>query len=99
MKKIILYTFLSLVLFVGITYSTSSIQRPIDGDDSFGFPYRFYIAYSGMCNPCPEIMFNWNYFYLFLDLLIPFIIVFLFGSLLRRRKRVILSDDILDDLK
>ncbi len=101
MKRFFLYSILSILSFAIITFSTSSIQRPIDGDDSYGFPFRFYVAFSGMCHPCPDKMYDFNIFYLFVDLIIPFIILFLFGSLLRKRKtnRKISQEDLLDDIQ
>lgn len=42
------------------------IETPFDGDDTYGFPFIFYLESSQMCNPCPinPISFYWKYFVL-----------------------------------
>ncbi|MBO6514970.1 MAG: hypothetical protein JJ975_00280 [Bacteroidia bacterium] len=59
----------TLFVFVVITYATSKIETPFDGDDTYGFPFTFYIVYSGMCDPCPDEPTQFYGFKLWIDIL------------------------------
>lgn len=47
MKRILCIAALTFLLFVVLTWVTSSIETPFDGNDEFGFPFRFYKIYGG----------------------------------------------------
>lgn len=47
MKRILCIAGLTFLLFVVLTWVTSSIETPFDGNDEFGFPFRFYKIYGG----------------------------------------------------
>ena len=53
MKKVLLISMLSLATFVTATLATAKIETPFDGDDTYGYPFTFFVRFSGMCNRCP----------------------------------------------
>ena len=47
MRRILFIAGFSVLLFVVLTCVTASIETPSDGNDTFGFPFRFYKIYGG----------------------------------------------------
>ncbi len=47
MKRILLILSFTVLLFVVLTLFTASIEIPFDGNNNFGFPFRFYKIYGG----------------------------------------------------
>jgi len=69
MKKALLFLGLTTFVFVAITLSTSKIETPFDGDDTYGFPVTYFIRFSGMCDPCPPNPTETYYLKLLVDIL------------------------------
>lgn len=67
-KKFLLLTFLTVVVFAACTVFTSKIETAVDGHDTIGFPFTFYIAYGGKCAPCPSDRISFNLWMLMLDI-------------------------------
>lgn len=63
--RIVVFLLLTVLIFGLNTVLTQSIEYPADGDNTYGYPFMFYIKYSGMCAPTPECsnqsdFFIWN---------------------------------------
>jgi hypothetical protein len=69
MKKAILISLISLVVFTIISLSTAKWETVVDGNDSVGYPMTFYTKFSGMCFDCPPEPYKINYLKLTVDLL------------------------------
>ncbi len=79
----------TMILFGGLLIATMSIQTPIDGCDTFGFPYTFLSRCSGKTTLSDSDN-DWiSYSHLMLDFLFSFILVFLFVFLMDRIKKSI----------
>ncbi|MBI1307352.1 MAG: hypothetical protein GC181_12180 [Bacteroidetes bacterium] len=69
MKKVLTTFLVSIILFALITWFTMKIETPVDGEDTFGFPFIFHVNHSPMCSPCPDEMSETFYGKLILDIL------------------------------
>ena len=76
MKKLIPVCILTIILFGILTIKTAKIEGPSDGDDLYGFPFTFFIRFSGNCDPCPPNPIETEIYFLqlLLDLLFAAII-------------------------
>ena len=74
--RIVRFLSAAILLFLLLTYSTATIQRPVDGDDTYGFPFTFLTLFSGMCDPCPPVMHSFIPFWLIADVLITLSLTF-----------------------
>jgi hypothetical protein len=53
-KKILIYLVITTAVFITLTFYTADLQAASDGDNRWGYPFTFFIEFSGMCDPCPE---------------------------------------------
>ncbi|MDI9364229.1 MAG: hypothetical protein QM541_04705 [Flavobacterium sp.] len=74
MRKLITLFILTAIVLGTVTISTSKVETPFDGNDTYGFPLTFFIRFSKMCKPCPANGSEIFYLKLSLDILIAFII-------------------------
>lgn len=51
MKKLLIISVLTIVVFGAVTIYTAKIETPFDGNDTYGFPLTYFIRFSGECAP------------------------------------------------
>lgn len=76
MKKAILISIISLVVFTILSLTTAKWETMVDGNDTVGFPMTFYTKFSGMCFDCPPKPYKINYLNLTVDVLFAGLIGF-----------------------
>ncbi len=52
MSKLIQVIILTLLIFVGLTWSTMTEESGFDGVDQYGFPWIFCYYFEGKCDDC-----------------------------------------------
>ena len=75
MKKYIILSVLTIIIFGTLTFLTAKDQRPVDGNYFLGFPLTFRTESSGMVYPAPqstEDLVRTNHLFLVLDVLFAF---------------------------
>lgn len=88
MKNILLICLLTVIIFTVLTFSTASLQRQVDGNDSYGFPAAFYILYSEMVYPAPaEDMTRFVFLNLVLDVAVAFLIALSIYGIYQKMKK------------
>ena len=85
MKKILLMLSFTVLLFVALTAITAVIETPFDGNDNFGFPFRFYQIYGGKRSFYPPNEFS--VFLLLIDVMFVYLAVWLSNVVLAKFKR------------
>jgi len=73
------------LLFVVLTAVTASIETPFDGNDNFGFPFRFYTIYGGKRSFYPPNEFS--AFMLLIDVALVYLAVWLSNVVLVKMKK------------
>jgi hypothetical protein len=86
MKKIFAVFLWSTFSFVVLTLTTAKIETPFDGDDNYGFPFTFFVRFSGMCKPCPPNPTETKISYLLIDILFSIIVGLLLWFVARKIK-------------
>ena len=65
------------------------IETPVDGNDTYGFPFTFHIRWSGMCYTCPEEPTVTYFGYLLIDLILAGLLAFGILSFIKKiNKRI-----------
>ena len=86
MKKAILISIISIVIFGILSLITAKWETVVDGHDTVGFPMTFYIKFSSMCFDCPPERYKINYLNLTVDLLIAGFIGFVIFTSIEKIK-------------
>lgn len=88
MKNILVICLLTVIIFTILTFSTASLQRQVDGNDTYGFPAAFYILYSEMVYPAPtEKMTHFVFLNLVLDVAVSFVIAISISGIYHKVKK------------
>ncbi len=88
MKKPIIISLISLVVFTILSLTTAKWETMVDGNDTVGYPMTFYTKFSGMCFDCPPEPYKINYLNLTVDLLLAGLIgLAIFVSIEKLKKR------------
>ena len=85
MKRILLMLSLPVLLFAVLTAVTASIEKPFDGNNNFGFPFRFYTIYGGKRSFYPSNEFS--AFMLLIDVMLVYLAVWLSNVFLVKMKK------------
>jgi hypothetical protein len=62
-------------VFIALTLYTAKLEGAFDGLDLYGFPFRFFIEYPGMCDPCPDDLTEMNWWKFLFDVVFAFMLV------------------------
>jgi len=85
-KKLLSICLWSLLVFATLTLTTAKIETPFDGHDTYGFPFTFFIRFSGMCDPCPPNPTETKIGYLLIDILFSIIVGLLLWLIVKKVK-------------
>jgi hypothetical protein len=81
-KKIFIYLVITAAVFIALTLYTADLQGASDGDDRWGYPFTFFIEFSGMCDPCPEEPTEMSWWKFLFDIVFAFAMVLILRKVL-----------------
>jgi len=84
MKRILLILSFTVLLFAVLTLATAIIETPFDGNNNFGFPFRFYKIYGGKRSFYPPNEFS--VVMLLIDVVFVYLVVWLSNVILVKFK-------------
>ena len=80
--KVSIVMLLSAILFIGTTILTAEEKLNVDGENKYGFPFRFLIEYSYTCTDCENFQ---NNTFLLYDLSITIFLSYLIVNYISKR--------------
>ena len=91
MKKYLVICILTIIIFWTLTISTTKIEIPFDGNNTFGFPLTFLIRLGGKRFPNPENATEIFYYKLLVDIAVAFLIAIIVWTVYTKLIKILME--------